>query len=117
TLNYVQQWAYSWSATSPDTVAVTPTVIYNGIWKGAITNNDQLRERVRLALSEIFVVSFNTPVMKARSVASYYDMLGADAFGNFRTLLQDVTLHPAMGVFLNTMSNFKENPATGQHPD
>ena len=117
TLNYVQQWALSWSATNPDTVPVNSTVVYDGMWKGAITNNDQLRERVRLALSEIFVVSFNTPVMKSRSVASYYDLLGADAFGNFRTLLQDVTLHPAMGAYLNMMSNFKENPATGQHPD
>ncbi len=117
TLNYVQQWALSWSPTNPDTVPIIPTIVYNGIWKGAITNNDQLRERVRLALSEIFVVSFNTPVMKSRSVASYYDMLGADAFGNFRNLLQDVTLHPAMGVYLNMMSNFKENLATGQHPD
>ena len=117
TLNYVQQWALSWSPTNPDTVPISSTVVYNGIWKGAITSNDQLRERVRLALSEIFVISFNTPIMKARSAASYYDMLGADAFGNFRALLQDVTLHPAMGVYLNMMSNFKENPATGQHPD
>ncbi len=117
TLNYVQQWALSWSSTSPDSVPISSAVVYDGIWKGAITNNDQLRERVRLALSEIFVISFNTPLMKARSAASYYDMLGADAFGNFRTLLQDVTLHPAMGVYLNMMSNFKENPATGQHAD
>ncbi len=117
TSNYVQQWALSWSPTNPDTVPINSTVVYNGIWKGAITNNDQLRERIRLALSEIFVISFNTPLMKARSAASYYDMLGADAFGNFRTLLQDVTLHPAMGVYLNMMSNVKENTSTGQHPD
>ena len=47
-----------------------------------------------------------------RGEASYYDMLGTDAFGNFRTLLQDVTLSPMMGQFLSMLGNDKGNATT-----
>jgi hypothetical protein len=47
-----------------------------------------------------------------RGEANYYDVLGADAFGNFRTLLQDVTLNPMMGQFLNMLGNDKGNATT-----
>ncbi len=89
----------------------------DAFWKGAITAPDQLRKRVALALSEVFVISFQAANMTPISVASYYDMLQQDAFGNYRTLLQDVTLHPMMGTYLNILRNKKENPATGQNPD
>ena len=47
-----------------------------------------------------------------RGEANYYDMLGADAFGNFRQLLQDVTLNPMMGQFLSMLGNDKGNATT-----
>ena len=76
---------------------------------------------MKMALSEIFVVSFaDTPLTAepgVRAMASYYDMLGANAFGSFRVLLEQVTLHPVMGLYLTYLGNVKENPATGQHPD
>ena len=50
------------------------------------------------------------------AVAAYVDMLGAKAFGNFRTLLEEVTPH-GMGVYLNMRGNQKEDPATGRQPD
>ncbi|MFA9441289.1 DUF1800 family protein [Uliginosibacterium sp. sgz301328] len=84
-------------------------------WTQAAAGQDQLRQRVALALSEIFVVSFQSSV-SVRSIASYYDVLGRNAFGNFRTLLQDVTLHPAMGQYLTYLRNQKENGA-GRVPD
>jgi uncharacterized protein (DUF1800 family) len=47
-----------------------------------------------------------------RGEANYYDLLGADAFGNFRTLLQDVTLNPMMGQYLSMLQNDKGNANT-----
>ena len=87
------------------------------VWQGAATGQDQLRERVKLALSEIFVVSFQFSDVDARGVGSYWDMLGNDAFVNFRTLLNDVTYHPQMGRYLTYIHNLKENATTGQTPD
>jgi uncharacterized protein (DUF1800 family) len=47
-----------------------------------------------------------------RGEAGYYDLLGNDAFGNFRTLLNDVTLNPMMGQFLSMLGNDKGNATT-----
>jgi uncharacterized protein (DUF1800 family) len=76
-------------------------------WATALTGKDALRKRVQFALSELFVISSQDAVVgqMPRGVANYYDMLGNDAFGNFRQLLQDVTLSPMMGVYLSTLAN------------
>jgi CheY-like chemotaxis protein len=87
------------------------------VWAAAATAPDQLRQRMKLALSEIFVISLQDTAIDVRGAASYYDMLGTNAFANFRTLLQAVTLHPMMGVYLTDIANQKENLVTGQHPD
>ena len=49
-------------------------------------------------------------------IGAYWDMLCAKAFGNFRTLLETVTLNAGMGLFLNTKGNLKED-ANGRQPD
>ncbi|HEX7943237.1 MAG TPA: DUF1800 domain-containing protein [Phenylobacterium sp.] len=90
---------------------------YYSYWTQAVTGPDQLRQRMKLALSEIFVISLTDSTISARGAASYYDMLGANAFGNFRTLLEQVALHPMMGVYLTWAGNQKEDPATGRNPD
>lgn len=90
---------------------------YGSFWQQAATAPDQLRQRVKLALSEIFVVSVADPNVDELSAASFYDMLGANAFGNFRTLLEQVSLHPAMGVYLTWIANQKADLTTGRHPD
>ncbi|MGJ7582112.1 DUF1800 domain-containing protein [Variovorax sp. RHLX14] len=89
------------------------------IWKQLITAPDALRKRVALALSEIFVVSTGGIANRWRShlMASWWDMLSSNALGNFRKLLEDVTLHPAMGVYLNVRGSQKENASTGRQPD
>ena len=89
------------------------------LWNQLMTSSDGVRKRVALALSEFFVVSLSGLDFNWRShaIAAWWDMLNAQAFGNFRNLLQDVTLHPAMGYFLNTKGNLKENAATGRAPD
>ena len=89
------------------------------IWTQLMTSPDGARKRMALALSEVFVVSLNGLDFSWRShgIAAYWDMLVANAFGNFRTLLEAVTLNTAMGYYLNTKGNSKENAATGRAPD
>ncbi len=69
---------------------------------------------MQYALSQVFVVSSTDAHLQnqPRGVAGYYDMLGADSFGNFRQLLQDVTLSPIMGQFLSMLGNDKGNATT-----
>jgi uncharacterized protein (DUF1800 family) len=89
------------------------------MWQQLISSTDAVRKRVALALSEFFVVSSNGVSVSSSSfaMAQYWDVLVAGAFGNFRTLLEDITLNPAMGVYLNTKGNQKANAATGRLPD
>jgi uncharacterized protein (DUF1800 family) len=89
------------------------------LWRKLMSSPDKLRQRVALALSEIFVVSLIDmhSQWKSFSGAAYMDLLAANAFGNFRSLLQAVTLSPAMGCYLGTRGNQKENPATGREAD
>ncbi|MCX9154575.1 DUF1800 domain-containing protein [Niveibacterium sp. 24ML] len=91
---------------------------FESFWKQATTGDDQLRQRVAFALSEIFVVSFDGNLSGyVRGMASYYDMLGRNAFGNYRQLLEDVARHPMMGIYLSHARNQKENPSKGRVPD
>ncbi len=78
-------------------------------WKISIDGPDQLRQRVAFALSQIFVVSENNAVLanQPSALAVYYDLLAKNAFGNFRTLLEEVTLSPAMGIYLSHLRNAK----------
>ena len=89
------------------------------IWNQLMTSSDAVRKRLALALSEFFVVSLTGLDFSWRSyaIAAWWDMLSTNAFGNFRNLLQDVSLNPAMGYYLNTKGNLKENVATGRAPD
>jgi uncharacterized protein (DUF1800 family) len=89
------------------------------IWNQLLSGSDMMRKRVALALSEFFVTSLNSAefTWRAHAYASWWDTLMRNAFGNYRQLLEDVTLHPAMGYFLNTKGNQKENTSTGRVPD
>ena len=94
---------------------------HNAWWVSTI-QQDQLRQRVAFALSQIFVVSSAGVVGEyPKGLVSYYDTLVRGAFGNFRQLLQDVTLHPMMGTYLTYIGNRKERfDSTGkptQAPD
>jgi uncharacterized protein (DUF1800 family) len=89
------------------------------VWHQLITSSDAVRKRMALALSEFFVVSINSLPIGWRifAMAQYWDVLAAGAFGNYRALLEEITLNPAMGVYLNTRGNKKGNPAIGSAPD
>jgi uncharacterized protein (DUF1800 family) len=82
----------------------------------ALKNPDQLRQRVAFALSQIFVVS-SVEIYEAYGLAAYQNTLLADALGNYRTLLQDVTLSPVMGHYLDMVDNDKTNPRLGTTPN
>ena len=88
------------------------------VWNQLLTSPDGMRKRMALALSEIFVVSANDigSNWPHHMMAQYWDMLVSGVTGNFRTLLEAVTLNPAMGFYLNTRGNQKENPQ-GRQPD
>jgi len=97
-------------------------------WHRAITAEDQLRQRMAWALAQIVVVGQNTGVFNQLNldatgqprwlgITDYYDMLVDNAFGDYGTLLEDVTFHPIMGVYLSHVRNPKANPAIGRYPD
>jgi uncharacterized protein (DUF1800 family) len=87
-------------------------------FRHAVTGPDQLRQRVAFALSQIMVVSQQSALQNMPYAASdYYDMLARNAFGDFRKLIEDVTLHPAMGAYLNMLGNQKPDTARNIRPD
>jgi uncharacterized protein (DUF1800 family) len=75
----------------------------SGFWQIALTGNDQLRQRVAFALSEMFVVSTN--MANSRTIPSYQNLLANDAFGNFSQIINDVTLSAAMGQYLDMLNS------------
>lgn len=93
--------------------------LQDSFWQQALTAPDQLRQRVKFALSQILVVSAEngTIASLADSHASYVDLLGEHAFGNYRQLLEAVATHPAMGIYLTHLRNRKGDPVTGRVPD
>ncbi len=88
-------------------------------WRNAVAGHDQLRQRLAWALSQIFVVSDvagalgNDPI----GMAEYYDVLVQNALGNYRDLLEDVTLSPVMGRYLSMLGNEKADPLHNIRPD
>lgn len=106
--SFVEARLAALQATNP-AATLSANEFYQSFWTQAATAPDQLRQRVKFALSQIFVISLTDANVSVRGAASYYDMLGANAFGNFRQLLEAVTLHPMMGVYLTYMANQKES--------
>jgi len=91
----------------------------NTLWRKLIASPDTLRQRVVLALSEIFVISMaGLPVpWRGFCVAAYVDLLEENAFNTYRNLLGAITLSTGMGNYLNMRGNLKEDPGTGRLPD
>ena len=93
--------------------------VWESFWKQAVNGEDQLRLRVAFALSQVFVISAldgnvgNQP----RALAAWLDMLGQQAFGNYRSTLESVALHPLMGFYLSHIRNQKADTTTGRIPD
>ena len=84
-------------------------LLHTTFFKNALYQPDQLRQRVFFALHKLDVISTNT-ITRPSQVVPYLNLLAQDAFGNYRDLLEDLTLNPAMGAFLNMATNTKTNP-------
>jgi uncharacterized protein (DUF1800 family) len=104
---------------TPNPVNLYPGMLtFNAWWKQSVTAPDQLRQRVAFALSEILVVSDEGVLFNnGRATAAYYDTLLDAAFLNFRDILKQVTLTPAMGLYLDMRANQKGSLLTGLHPN
>jgi uncharacterized protein (DUF1800 family) len=81
------------------------------LWESYLTAPDQLRKRVGYALSQIFVINIE-PLggnggARSSKAAAFFDILERNAFGNFRTLLDEVSTSPAMGTYLTFAGNKK----------
>ena len=83
------------------------------LFQNALNGQDQLRQRVAFALSEIWVVSESGGVNYAAAFPPLFNIFQNDAFANYEQIMKDVTLNPAMGRFLNMVNNDKGNPAKG----
>ncbi|HTS81094.1 MAG TPA: DUF1800 domain-containing protein [Myxococcaceae bacterium] len=94
----------------------TPFLTETAFFRNALSGPDQLRQRVAFALSQVVVVS-GAEVRPNYAVAEYEKLLLRDAFGTYRQLLEDVTLSPAMGRYLNMVNNDKPNAAKGTEPN
>lgn len=115
-------WLRAKGYDSRDPATQFPSQRYPGYfmaWHHLMSAPDAARQRLALALSELFVVACDTidSNWQAFFIAAYWDRLTEHTFGNFRALLEAMTLNPAMGLFLNTVGNQKEDPATGRQPD
>jgi len=88
-------------------------------WDSVVNAEDQLRQRVAFAMSEIFVVSdIDYTLGNAQhGIVHYYDMLATNAFGNFRELLEQIALHPVMGIYLSMVRNEKADAERNIRPD
>jgi len=75
-------------------------------YRNALQGQDQLRQRVAFALSQIFVVSGrDSDLWMPTSLLPYIEMLEQNAFGKYRDLIEAVTLSPAMGRYLDMAGN------------
>jgi len=93
---------------------------YMTAWlRSALRGQDQLRQRVAFALSQIIVASRSGAGLpnQPRSAAHYYDFMLNGAFGNYEDLLLQVSLSPYMGTYLSHIANEKADPSIGRYPD
>lgn len=83
-----------------------------------MTNEDMLRHKIAYALSQILVVSDNSDLIDwGKGLGGYYDILLEHAFGNYRDLLEDVSLSFQMGYYLSHLNNAKANEEANTSPD
>ncbi len=89
------------------------------MWRKLLSSPDTLRQRVAFALSEILVTSVSgfSGGWKAFSAAAFMDLLEAEAFGNYRSLLGKVSTSAAMGEYLTFRGSVKAKTGGAAMPD
>jgi uncharacterized protein (DUF1800 family) len=111
-----EQYAGTSSTYPTPTSTQDISVVKQRFFTNALTGQDQLRQRVAWALAQIFVVS-NQKIGDPTAFSSWMNMLQKDAFANYSTLLNDVTLSPTMGNYLDMVGNDKPDPNSGAQPN
>ncbi|MFG6443530.1 DUF1800 family protein [Pelomonas margarita] len=103
----------------PGGASYNPSWVGQRFWEAAATSPDQLRRRMGFALHQVFMVSQadSNLYYHARAYAQYVDTLNRHALGNYRDLLEQMALSPAMGIYLSHMRNRPEDAASGRAPD
>ncbi|MCQ8185875.1 DUF1800 domain-containing protein [Parvularcula sp. BGMRC 0090] len=89
-------------------------------WRNAAQGEDQLRQRMIFALSQVLVVSNGSGGLLGifpQTLGRYQEILSEHAFGNYRDLLEDVTYSVAMAEYLTYLGNQKGDSAAGRVPD
>jgi uncharacterized protein (DUF1800 family) len=106
-------------ANSLISVEFDTTGVQSSLWRKLISSPDVLRQRVMLALTDLFVINTGATTLTYRGAAAayYLDQVEANAFGNFKDLLLAVSHTPAMGQYLTFLDSVKANPVTGTSPD
>ena len=123
----VAQLAWDWMVATVYTAINTHEYFFaqypgdNMAWYQIMGAPDAVRQRAAQALSNFFVVSHDgvagSMPWSGLGMANHWDILQRNAFGNYRTLLNEITLSPTMGAYLNTRGNRKEDPSRGRLPD
>jgi uncharacterized protein (DUF1800 family) len=105
-LGFLQRYAAKYPS-----VKITAPQFTRSFWQQALSGEDQVRQRMAYALSQIFVVSTNGSDLWqfGYGVAHYYDVLANRGFGNFRDLLEGVATSPMMGLYLSHLHNMRES--------
>jgi uncharacterized protein (DUF1800 family) len=116
--DWLESQGYGADSTAPQ-MSNMPYIGDYMVWRHLFSAPDAMRKRMALALSEFMVVSLSgieTLPWRGYAITAYWDILNQHAFGNFRDLLEAITLNPAMGHYLNTKGNQKED-GKGRLPD
>ncbi|MEO8613705.1 MAG: DUF1800 family protein [Luteolibacter sp.] len=122
-LPLVQTWqAELQTTTFTNSVLVNVEHRMEAWWRQSMrtdSSSDPLRQRMAFALSQIFVISDRMDSLNndQRAMTGYYDTLLNNAFGTYRQLLESVTRHPWMGLYLSSLKNRKADLSINRFPD
>lgn len=99
---------YNQTVCNRDNFSIYP--LQRTFYSSALYGPDQLRQRVAFALHQILVISGASEVNRPSWLTIYLQSLDRHAFGNYKTLLQEVTLTPAMGEYLDMRLSTRTSP-------
>ena len=96
----------------PSGINSTQTEMTDQFYLHMLNGQDQVRQRVVYGLSDIIVISRNKNYYP-NMLIPYVQILSKNAFGNYKTMLKDITLDASMGNFLDMVNSTKPGSGTG----
>lgn len=118
-LDIIEEYREAYQTEEDDINDLIASARNSAWWRNAIEGQDQLRQRMAFALSQIIVVSDMPEAVETfpQAVGYVQDIFARHAFGNYRDILEEVTYSPMMGFYLTYLGNEKADPETGRMPD